>query len=223
MSTTITPAVTERPNVHEMVMIHKVFRRIFAALPGLVLTVPAGDRARADVVVAHWDEVADGLHHHHTHEDELLWPKLLDRVTLDRGLVLRAEEQHERIAELLTLAGPQMATFGASASSADGAVAAATLDELHRALVTHMDDEERLILPLVEEHLTVAEWNELGAAGRDGMPKDRLLVQLGFILEGLTPAERVEFLRQMPLAARVAWRLIGRRKYRKERELIYGA
>ena len=72
-----------------------------------------------------------------------------------------------------------------------------------------MADEERYILPLVEQHLSVAEWEQLGERGRAGIPKDRLLVQLGWILDGPRPADRREFLAGMPLPARIAWRLIG--------------
>jgi hypothetical protein len=85
-----------------------------------------------------------------------------------------------------------------------------------------MADEERYVLPLVEEHLTVAEWAELGERGRASIPKDRLLIQLGWILDGLSPDERREFLRTMPVPARVAWRLLGKRMFAKELRKIYG-
>ena len=61
---------------------------------------------------------------------------------------------------------------------------AATLTELDAVLREHMADEERYVLPLVEEHLTVAEWAALGERGRAGIPKDRLLIQLGWMLDG---------------------------------------
>jgi hypothetical protein len=49
-----------------------------------------------------------------------------------------------------------------------------------------------------------------------------LLIQLGWILDGLDPAERKDFLRTMPLPARLAWRLLGRRMFAKECRRIYG-
>jgi hypothetical protein len=69
---------------------------------------------------------------------------------------------------------------------------------------------------------TVAEWENLAERGRASIPKDRILVQLGWILDGLDAQQRGEFLRGMPRPARVAWRLIGRRKFEKERRRIYG-
>jgi len=39
---------------------------------------------------------------HHETEDELLWPKLNERVEFKRDLVTRMEAQHEEIAHQLT-------------------------------------------------------------------------------------------------------------------------
>jgi hypothetical protein len=213
---------TPRPDTREMVVVHNVFRRIFGDLPGLVAKAPAGDRARADVLADSYTEVATALHHHHSNEDELLWPTLMSRVEADRGFVLRAEEQHERVAALLARGDTQVAAFRNDPSAAHRDALAATIAELNDAICEHMADEERYILPLVEDHLTVAEWAELGERGRASIPKDRLLVQLGWILDGLAPAERTEFLASMPLAARVAWRLLGKRAFAKELRRIYG-
>jgi hypothetical protein len=52
-----------------------------------------------------------------------------------------------------------------------------------------MIDEERHILPLVEEHLTAAEWEEFGERDRAGIASDRVLVRLGRLLDGV-PAGR---------------------------------
>ncbi len=104
--------VADRPETWEMVVVHRVFRREFGALPGLVRAVPAGNVRRAAVVLAHLRELAEVLHHHHTAEDELVWPLLLERVGLDRPLVLRMEEQHERVGALLDRARCQAALCG---------------------------------------------------------------------------------------------------------------
>ena len=90
--------VRERPDTHDMFVVHRVFRRETALLPRLVRNVRPGDTARAAVVADHYRGYALGLHHHHTGEDELIWPLLLARVDLEAELVLRMEEQHERVA-----------------------------------------------------------------------------------------------------------------------------
>ncbi|QYB02444.1 hemerythrin domain-containing protein [Rhodococcus sp. USK10] len=212
-------AHTTRPDTREMVVVHNCFRRQFAALPALVRRVPAGDTARAAEVVAFFEELATALHHHHSSEDDLLWPKLLDRAPTDAALVLRMEEQHERISELLSLAQSQGAAF--TADAVDGEPLAKTLTALSAALGEHLGEEERHILPMAEQFMTLAEWQEMGDRGRASIPKDRLLVFLGFILQGATPEERRMFLSEMPFAARMAWSILGRRAFRKDYRRIY--
>src|SRR4051794_11450543 len=110
-TTVVAPA---RPNTREMIVIHNVFRRILGDLPGLVRAVAPGDTVRAGVLADAYVEIATGLHYHHTNEDELLWPTLLERVDVERGFVLRAEEQHERVHELLEHGNAQVASFRAT-------------------------------------------------------------------------------------------------------------
>ena len=218
-----TAGASPRPDTREMIIVHNVFRRLFGDLPGLVRAAEPGDVARARVLADVYTEISTALHHHHSGEDELLWPVLVQRVEADRGFVLRAEEQHERVHELLERAKPQADAFAQTASASARDALAATIEELDAALRDHMADEERYILPLVEKHLTVAEWEQLGERGRASIPKDRLLVQLGWILDGVPPADRREILGKLPLPARIAWRLIGRRTFEKERRTLYGA
>lgn len=219
----MTASAPLRPDTREMIIVHNVFRRVFGDLPGLLRAVAPGDVARAGVLADAYTEISTGLHHHHTGEDELLWPVLVQRVEADRCFVLRAEEQHERVHELLERAKPQIDAFRQSASEPARDALAATIEELDAVLRDHMTDEERYILPLVEAHMTVAEWEKIGERGRAGIPKDRLLIQLGWILDGVPPADRQAMLRKLPLPARIAWRLLGRRAFEKERRAIYGA
>jgi hypothetical protein len=98
-----------------------------------------------DMIAAHrafrQDVVRDylrRLREHLSTEDELVWPRLLARLDLDADHVLRMEQQHK-----LLVAG--LAEFEAAW-------------EAHRRdLLAHFDEEERHVLPLIEEHLTVGE------------------------------------------------------------------
>ena len=60
--------------------------------------------AHAAVVVQYYRDLAMFLHHHHSGEDALIWPKLMQRASLETDLVLRMESQHERVAVLLQMA-----------------------------------------------------------------------------------------------------------------------
>lgn len=218
----MTAATTARPDVAEMVFVHNSFRQQFGALPGLVQAVPDSDTDRAGVIVEFLTELTTSLHHHHEAEDELMWPLLLEKAPMDSELILRMEEQHERIGELYQRAARNADAFVSTADPHAREELADTLTDLNGALAEHLHDEEVHILPLAERVMTVDEWNTLGERGRAGIPKDRQLVFLGFLLIANSPERGREFLAHLPAPARVAWKLLGRRAFTKDYRRIYG-
>ncbi|WP_214105275.1 hemerythrin domain-containing protein [Acrocarpospora catenulata] len=221
----MTVATDERPYVQEMVIIHRMFRRESRVLPDAVRRVAAGDAARAGIVAAHYRQYAHSLHHHHTNEDELLWPKLLARVDLEAELVLRMEAQHEVVAGTLNRVSELLPEWERTADPVVRDEIVAELGRHRDALIEHLDEEEQHILPLVSEHLTVPEWQALGERAQAELAKEspeRQLLTLGAILEEITPEERERFLADLPLPAKVMWRLIGRRRYARRMSLIRG-
>ena len=205
-----------KPDTTDMVLVHRVFRRELRLAPRLVRHVGAGDTAQAGRVAAHVAGLLDALHHHHSGEDELVWPKLLQRAPLDDGLVARMQAQHETVAGLLEQVRQLLAPWQSSASPLAAQRLAETSEALSVALDEHLAEEERRVLPLVEEHLSVTEWDQVGERGFADTPKERLLFLLGAVLEEASPAEQARFLPRVPVAGRVAFRLIGRRRYRHQ-------
>ena len=212
--------VAERPCTHEMVVVHRVFRREYALAPAMVAAVAHGDVVRAEVVSAHLVELGSTLHHHHSGEDDLVWPRLLERAELSEELVTRMQGQHERVSALLDRVGALVPAWRATADAVVRDELAEVLRRTAQQLSEHLDEEEREVLPLVAEHLTVAEWNELGERGMASTPRSRLLVLLGHILEDASEDERRLLLSLAPLPARLAYRLVGRRKWRREVALL---
>ncbi|GAA0401272.1 hypothetical protein Acor_38710 [Acrocarpospora corrugata] len=212
-----------RPYVQEMVIIHRVFRRESRLLPEVVGRVAPGDVARARVVADYYRTYADGLHHHHTNEDNLLWPKLLARVDLEAELVLRMEAQHEVVADTMERIAALMPEFERTASPHLRDQIIAELGKHRDALVEHLAEEEERILPLVSEHITVAEWNALGEQAFREMANDsatKKMISLGSILEEITPEEYAHFMADKPAIVKVIWTLFGKRVYAKKVKLI---
>ncbi|WP_448616248.1 hemerythrin domain-containing protein [Modestobacter sp. URMC 112] len=208
---------TNRPltDVSDMVVVHRAFRREFRLLPLLVRAVPAGDTARAAVVAGHARLVLLGLHLHHTGEDELLWPKLLDRCTFDAALVHRMEGQHERVEHSIARLGPALDRWEAEARPAVTEEVASTFDELADALLEHLDEEEREILPLAATHIAPEEWAQLGEHGMSRIGKSQLPILFGSVLEEATPAERTMMLRVVPPPVRLLVRTVFAWQYRR--------
>jgi hypothetical protein len=211
----------DRPDTGELARAHTVFRRLFGDLPWLVADVPECDVARAELLAGVYAEAARVLHQHNDAEDELLWPLLLARADRDRCAVLCAEEQHERLHELCHRGDAQVRPFAAIATRASREAFAATLGELFAVLTDDLDDEERTVLPLGQDHVSRAEWATLTARLDAGLDRDRAMVHLGWQLDGLSQAERRGVLAARPVATRLRWKLAGRRAWAAERARIY--
>ena len=211
---TTTTAIA-RPDTHDMIVVHRVFRRESDLMPTLIRAVPDGDIARAEVLAQAFSDYQLGLHLHHTGEDELVWPLLLARVDLEADMVLRMETQHEVVAGTLAEASRRIPDWRAAPSAATAAPLVSALTEHRAALLEHLHDEEEYILPLIEEHLTVTEWARLGERFAEEVPKDKMLFFLGMILEDADPAERQAMMANLPAPARFVWKAFGQRQFRR--------
>jgi hemerythrin-like domain-containing protein len=211
----MTAVAEEKPDVNEMRVIHRVFRRELTALPGLVRRTPDGDSARAEIVGRHAEFILIGLHLHHTGEDENLWPLLLERAAPSTELIETMQAQHERVHEYVDRTQGLLAVWRRTPTQAAGEELASTVEQLSQALFEHLDQEERDILPLAEEHVSVAEWGRLGEHGRDSMSRDQLPIMFGAILEEADPDERAKMLKLVPPPVRLILRTVGARQYRR--------
>jgi iron-sulfur cluster repair protein YtfE (RIC family) len=212
MTTTQNETFTD---VHDMVVVHRAFRREFTLVPRLVREVAPGDTARAAVLAAHTRMLLKGLHLHHTSEDELLWPKLLGRCPPDAALVERMEAQHEVVAAAIDRLGSALARWEAEARPAVSEEVATALEEMAAALGEHLDEEERHILPIAARHLSQAEWDELGEHGMAEMSRAELPLMFAAALEDATPDERRHMTAKLPLPVRVLFRLVFLRRYER--------
>ncbi|GAA0274669.1 hypothetical protein GCM10010302_10310 [Streptomyces polychromogenes] len=222
MTTSDVSEPTVHPYTREMAMIHQVFRRESRLLAELVQDVRPSDTARARVLAEHWRQYTVGLHAHHTGEDEMLWPVLLPHLDLDAEQVLAMEAQHHELTEGMDEVQVLMDRWQARALPEDRDELAEALRRHHRQLCAHLDEEEREVMPLVALHVGEEDWRAVGERGLAETPKDRLLIALGAILEDCPPEERREFLARLPVPARVLWKLLGQRQYRRETRRIRG-
>ena len=210
-----TTTETTRPNIQEMYVVHRVFRREFAMLPRLVRQVRDGDTTRAELVGAHLQLILDGLHMHHTGEDDVLWPLLLERAAPSSELVHTMQAQHDRVDAQVERISPLLREWVRTASSVRGEQLARLVEEFREALLEHLDLEEREVLTLISQHITVAEWDSLGEHGKDAMSPRQLPLMFGCILEDASPEERTMMLRALPAPVRLLMRTWGVRHHRR--------
>ncbi|WP_299928829.1 hemerythrin domain-containing protein [uncultured Nocardioides sp.] len=199
----------------EMPLIHRILRRQFAEARMLVQEVPAADAPRVGAVADHLGFLLEELHGHHTTEDDLIWPKLLDRAGLDAPLVARMEEQHQQIDVSVAEVRAAMSVWRSDPTPATAAVLADRLGEFLLVLQGHLDEEEQLVVPLIDRHLTEAEWQEVGERGFEKFTPAQRWIALGQLVEVATSEEVAMMFGTLPPPVKVLWHLIGKRKYRR--------
>ena len=199
----------------EMPIIHRIFRRQFAEVPALVQKVPVHDATRVAAIGDHLGFLLDGLHMHHTTEDDLIWPKLLDRAGLDAPLVERMEQQHQQIDVSVTEVRAAMSAWRSEPTSATSSALADHIDEFLLVMEGHLDEEEQVVVPIIDRHLTEAEWQEVGERGFEKFTPAQRWIAMGQLVEVATPEEAAMFFGELPPPVKVLWRLIGKRKYRR--------
>jgi Hemerythrin HHE cation binding domain len=163
------------------------------------------------------------LHHHHAAEDDLIWPKLHARMPLRVRTICRMEDAHRAIAasvDTVLTAGSAWAKTGAPSAAQQLRMA---IDELIGCVDAHLDDEEREVVPLIEECITATEWKKASARGASFLrTHPRLgLVLAGYIFEGASDGDKQRFLAGVPSAARMMWQLVGTRIYEGYRAKLY--
>ena len=212
---TATTRTDQRPDVHEMVVVHRAFRREFPAIATLVRSTAEGDSSRAKVVAEHLRLCVAGLEMHHTGEDVVLWPLLLERAAPSTGLVETMQAQHHALDDRVAAIEPALDAWQAAPTTATGEHLAVLVERLTAGLVEHLDLEEREILPLASRHLTATEWDRMGEHGRDAMSASQLPIMFGLVLEDADDEERARMLAHLPTPIRVALKTVGAWRFRR--------
>lgn len=208
------PATTCRSD--EVVVIHRLFRRLFAEAPGLVRSVARGDTERAKHLAKHLHGITALLHVHHRTEDEYFWDRMTERAPSCGLHVELMRRQHGAVSDRLDLVDALVDRWVREADAAIGARLAAELDEVDRLLTRHLADEERDAFPVLDAILSDAEWDDIHRHARRHKPPLPIFVLLGLMLESVPEAERdAWFEKEMPAPIRMAYRAVGRRQYER--------
>ena len=165
----------------------------------------------------HLDRVLAILHDHHHGEDLVLWDRLTGRAPACVLHVDVMRRQHESIAAHAETVAAEVERWRQTSSESDRERVATSLQALVSELREHLGQEERVIAPVAAIELTQAEWDELADHGRRAVPRERLLLQLGLMLDALSPDDAAHLLISLPAPIRVMWAVFGVRVYRRQR------
>jgi hypothetical protein len=201
--------------------IHRFFLWAYGEAPGLVRSVEPGDTARAAYVgevLGNFDKV---LHVHHEGEDLLMYPRLAERAP---GCALHIEQmlgQHRQVTQRLESIEPIRLRWVETADASAQADLAHRYEELSTVLQVHLRREVTEVMPAVDRVMTEKEGKEIGKHGVETFDKKFLVGYLGMVLATNPPGEREEFFKEIPPPVRLAYRLVGRRLYRRQYATLF--
>lgn len=201
--------------------IHRVFLWAYDEIPGLVRSAPEGDTARSAYVgdvLATFDKV---LHGHHEGEDLHMYPHLRERAPACALHVDMMIAQHEEVSVHLDAIRPLRERWTRTADGALGEELAGRYEALSALLKVHLRREVTEVTPVVEKVLTEKEFGMLAKHGTDQFEMKVMLAYLGLVLATNPPGEREAFAKDLPLPVRLAYRVVGRRLYRRQYATLF--
>lgn len=209
-------------------VLHQLVRRELRLLADLAGWAPAAEAERTGALAGHAALVGRLLLHHHAVEREAVWPALLRtapearaagiREALDRWTAEAARIDH--LVRDVSTAARQWQVAGTAA--ARDAFARAC-DTLAGAVEAQTRDEERTLLPMLDDHLEPADWAAISASSRCRLSGHEQLLVLGLALEDSCASDRARLLEGLPPSVRLAWRVYGHRLYRSAVVRLRGA
>jgi hypothetical protein len=184
---------------------------------------PADEKARSTALARHAELISRVLLHHHTVERQAVWPALLRAAPAARDAVdawtVRCARIDRMLRDAVTAARQWQVAGTVPARNAFTSACRA----LAEAVEVQTAEEERTLLPLLDEHLAAEEWAAIAASSHCRLSAREQLLVLGLALEDSTAADRARLLEGLPRSARMAWRMNGGRYYRSAVVRLRGA
>lgn len=211
----------EPADTRMMGIVHSALRRDLVRAR-LVLAEPTpltGERRTALADHVRW--LMDFLHHHHTNEDEGLYPMVLEKNPAAGELLAVMDADHQRITPRILELDVAARSYATGAPGSDAALLAA-VEELETEMCPHLEREELEMMPVVSESITNGEWR----AWEDAFTKAKSMKQLAdeghWLVDNLDPARRDFVVHLVPAVPRfILLNFLGG-PYKKKATLLWG-
>jgi hemerythrin-like domain-containing protein len=202
-------------DVRDMAIVHRTFRTAYDEAARLVRAAPVPSSERVTFLADHIDFSIKMLNIHHDGEDELLYPKLIERVPEQAAMTGEVEHEHELVKAALDDASAACASWRERPSAETGELLAASLDELNSVSQRHLDDEEQKVVPLAAVTVTQQEWDALEKHTVAEIPRNKRPIAFGMVLDPLDESDREFMLRTLPRPVRMARGILIERPWKK--------
>ncbi|WP_214415332.1 hemerythrin domain-containing protein [Sphaerisporangium fuscum] len=211
--------MTSTPDTLGFRIAHRAMRGDTRRLAAVTAEIAAGrqtcDRTRAAAISDFVAKLCASVHHHHTVEDEVLWP-LLERSAGAAVDLSDLSDDHSELVPLLEEARRAAHAFATGPSPAGRlATVLATLADL---LDEHIQEEERTIFPIIRTYVSAADWRMVENEARKG---GNIAFELPRIGEYARPEEMAQ-LRELAGPVLSLMLALTRGPHRRRRRLIFG-
>jgi hypothetical protein len=160
-----------------------------------------------------YENVLSFLHVHHDGEEKLIFSLLRERCPDEVTLVDEMAAQHADVVGLIESSHRAIGAWAGGDRTAQESSAAA-LGELSARLDEHLSAEERQLLPLCADNLSLEEWGALPGHAMGAFGGDKIWLIIGLIRHQMTQAQRDEMLAHMPPPAVEMWTGFGEQAYK---------
>jgi hemerythrin-like domain-containing protein len=201
------------PDLGNYYAVHRQQRIDLQRLATAVETATEADRRGRLRPLARWARgFAQELKTHHTLEDEVFFPAVLERVPSAQALLEGLDVDHHQLDPMIDRLAPGIADL------ADPRVPfepvrtemAALAQALREFLDRHLDVEDEDLLPLFYRHFSAEEYDELHERAQQTMPKSHLGFTVPWFVEALDEAGKSKALATAPLPLRIVYRATRR-------------
>ena len=194
---------TLTPDLTSYLTVHRCLRVAAHRMAGAAASAAPGDLRRAAALARYWKGYAGEVLAHHTIEDVIFFPALVERVPVAAELIGRTDKDHDHLDHLMEEIGGAMAAL---AAGGDPGRVTSLLADLAEHMDAHLGFEDEDVLPLFERHFTAAEYAALDeqALKHLGLGKQAAFT-VPFVMHWVDDARRAEMLDGAPLPLRVLW------------------
>lgn len=213
------------PDLTTYHVLHRGMRLDSARLASRVATLTEAERTARGPALARWYAGFYGeLHEHHTVEDDIFFPALLERVPVFDTQIDRIDAEHTRLEDVLVETRARLGRLGDPGVAWPTAVAEATeiTAELRDLLDVHLDFEDADVLPLFVRHLTHEDYEDLEERAGKHIKFGQLTFSLPWAVEAATEEQFQHMFDNAPLAFKLLW-YATRRRYNRMAQEAFGS
>ncbi|MGY1785681.1 hemerythrin domain-containing protein [Geodermatophilus sp. SYSU D00698] len=208
-----------RPDLRPSYLEHRAMRTDAERLRTLVASARPADADQLSALAAWYARYEGAIHDHHTAEEAVVYPALLERDPTFADADGELEGEHRVLADRLAVMGQSLQALPAAAGGGswerDLEEAVRAAEALQEILGVHLPHEEDVAFSRYQREFTAEEFTALGKAAWKVVGARAVVFAGPWVLDHATPAERAELLAAQPMLLRVLYRLALRPRYER--------